>query len=371
KAFEMIKSRWGIFVVFGLTACLLDQQVFACTTYSYRDVQGHIYVAKSYDWDKEKANIHTNKRGVLKSALKVMPSDSPISWTSRFSSLSFNQYGRELPNSGINEAGVVVEVMVLDDSEYERPSAKRSINESQWVQYMLDMAGSVQEAKELSSKLRLSKILIPVHYLICDRTGSCAAFEMISGRLEISDLGIAGNKVLTNSTFKNSMDYLSEFVGFGGDSPIPTGMNSLDRFVRTSNHLLKANGLQTRESVGFGFEGLEGVENDETMWQIVYDIDAKRVYFRSRSAENVKYVDFAAFSPQCVAPVKTHEVVYPQLGDVTPRFIDYSPAKNESLVRESLGQSVPSSVLRMAIELPQKTNCVDPKSLGNQKQRAH
>ena len=42
-------------------------------------------------------------------------------WTAQYGSITFNQYGRELPTGGINEAGLVVESMALSEARYPEP----------------------------------------------------------------------------------------------------------------------------------------------------------------------------------------------------------------------------------------------------------
>jgi choloylglycine hydrolase len=57
---------------------------------------------KNYDWDVADGLVIVNKRGVAKTA---MTNDNPAKWTSKYGSVTFNQYGREMPCGGINEAG--------------------------------------------------------------------------------------------------------------------------------------------------------------------------------------------------------------------------------------------------------------------------
>ncbi len=44
--------------------------------------------------------------------------DHRADWTSKYASLSFAQVANNLPSSGINEHGLVVEALVLKDGEY-------------------------------------------------------------------------------------------------------------------------------------------------------------------------------------------------------------------------------------------------------------
>jgi hypothetical protein len=90
--------------------------------------------------------------------------------------VTFNQYGREFPAGGMNDAGLVVEIMWLESSEYERPDARPTLNELQWIQYQLDRFATVDEVEAHAAELRVSRVNGKVHYLACDRGGHCAAF---------------------------------------------------------------------------------------------------------------------------------------------------------------------------------------------------
>jgi penicillin V acylase-like amidase (Ntn superfamily) len=328
----------------------------ACSTFSYME-QGQAYVGKSYDWDKEQGVLHVNKRGVRKSALQVFPTDNPVTWTSKYGSLTLNQYGRELPNAGINEAGLVVEVMVLGGAKFPAVNDKPSLNESQWVQHMLDMAGSVQDVVALTAESRIAKILIPLHYMACDVSGACVAVEPINGELVVTDLTTSGNKVMTNDTYESGMSYLKDFEGFGGNRPIPTSKGSLDRFVIASDHIKRGNALGTQDAVQFGFDGIERVASSATKWRVVYDLESRRLHFATQSETNIKNVKISDFDFDCRVPVKVYDMSSQSSGDVVGEFIDYSSDNNSQLVRRSLGRSVPEALLHAAESLPEMTEC--------------
>jgi len=332
-------------------------RALACSTFSYQE-SGNVYVGKSYDWDKEQGVVHVNKRGVRKSAIPVFPTDKPLTWTSKYGSITLNQYGRELPNAGLNEAGLVVEVMVLGGAKFPGVDEKPSVNESQWVQFMLDMAGSVEDVVNLTKQTRLSKILIPLHYMACDPTGACVSVEPVKGELVITDISARGNKVLTNDSYETSMDYLSGFDGFGGSRPVPTSKGSLDRFVIASDHIRRAASLDGRDGVRFGFEGIERVASGATKWRIVYDVDARKVFFATQSAPGVKSAELKDFNFDCREPVKVFDMSSQGEGSVTSKFSDYSSENNARLVRQSLGRSVPEALLQAAESLPENTECV-------------
>lgn len=73
----------------------------ACTTFCFQNNNERIY-GRNYDCFTEHYLIIVNKRGVAKTALTE---DNPAQWASQHSSITFNQYSRELPLGGMNEAG--------------------------------------------------------------------------------------------------------------------------------------------------------------------------------------------------------------------------------------------------------------------------
>jgi Penicillin V acylase and related amidases len=48
----------------------------------------------------------------------IQPPEKPIEWISKYGSITFNQSGREFPHGGINEKGLVIEQMWLDEAAY-------------------------------------------------------------------------------------------------------------------------------------------------------------------------------------------------------------------------------------------------------------
>src|SRR5690349_18507396 len=88
----------------------------ACTTFCLRST-GRVFFGRNYDWNIGDGLIFVNKRGLAKTA-SGSESPNPARWISRYGSVTFNQYGRENPTGGMNEPGLVVEELWLDETEY-------------------------------------------------------------------------------------------------------------------------------------------------------------------------------------------------------------------------------------------------------------
>lgn len=140
-------------------ACFTSQTSQACTTFSL-DHNGQTILGKNYDWHLERGLVMINKRGVSKTALEDRERDpGPFArWTSRYGSLTFNQYGRELPMGGINETGLVVELMSLEATKYPTPDSRSTLGGLQWIQYQLDNFSKVEQVIVSDSQIRITLV---------------------------------------------------------------------------------------------------------------------------------------------------------------------------------------------------------------------
>lgn len=310
---------------------LLPSSAPACTTFLMEGPEGPL-VGKSYDWRTRDGMVLVNKAGVKKQALVLDPG-KPASWTSKFASLTFNQYGAEMPNGGMNTAGLVIEIMWLNGSVTPTADERPAINELQWIQYHLDRFSTVAEVVESAKALRVSRIYAPVHYLVCDRSRSCAAIEYVDGQLVVSTGDQLPVPVLANHTYARSRSFLKRHAGFGGKSALPRTRGSLDRFVRAAA-LSKA---RAKQGVDGAFGVLDSVsQGDYSVWNIVYDLDQLTVHFRTSDHKHIKVVSLGEFDASCTSPRKMFPLQTAQKGPVTAAFVDYTDTANEALLERTL-----------------------------------
>jgi len=363
-----MQRRIILLTVCILFACLISQTSQGCTTFSL-DHNGHPIFGKNYDWHLERGLIIINKRGVSKTALEDRKKDpGPFAhWTSKYGSLTFNQYGRELPMGGINEAGLVVESMSLRATKYPAPDARPALGCLQWIQYQLDHFGKVEEVIASDSRVRIHPHEgSGIHFLVMDRDGNCAVIEFLNGNLAYYAQETLPIKALTNSTYSDSLAYLKRYKGFGGNQNILYGSQSLDRFVRTANMLKKCDPKTQMSPVNYAFDILANVANPSaswgTKWSIVYDIQNLRVYFRTFTDTQIRYVDLQSFNFSCQAPVKVLDIDLDASGDMTESFRDYTQQMNLDLIRHSFKgtsflKSIPDNRLDELSRYPESTLC--------------
>jgi choloylglycine hydrolase len=158
---------------FSILLSLKVSTGFSCTTFVLKN-DSTLLFGRNLDWVSDDGIAVVNKRNVEKTAL-VLPPSRPMEWTSKYGSLTFNQFGKEFPFGGINEKGLVVEIMLVK-TEYPEADKRAAVNELQWVQYQLDCSKSVEEVIKSDSFLRISKIRQNLHFLICDSAGNTAVY---------------------------------------------------------------------------------------------------------------------------------------------------------------------------------------------------
>ena len=342
-----------------IVAMGLPRPTAACTTVLLEH-EGRRLMAKSYDWDNGRGLLLHNKRGVAKRALLLDPAAVPANWTSAHASLTFNQYGRELPNGGINDAGLVVEIMWLKGSIYPPRDPRPALNELQWIQYQLDRFARTAEVVAHAPSLRVAPVRGRVHYLVCDGTGDCAAMEYLDGELVVHGGTRLPFKALTNHPYAEARRRAEAHAGLGGKAAVPTGRSSHARFVRAALAARRPPVVRGRDLLATTFAILDDVaQGDRTRWQIVYDLSARSVHFRTRDARAIKTLRLADLPPDCRTPVQMLSMDSARGGDVKARLLPFDGAANRALIdhgMKRLGGAMGRLVGTIAA-YPQTTRC--------------
>ena len=321
-----------VFII--ICICLVPAAGLSCTTFVL-DNNGQPVYGKNMDWHTHLLSsfVIVNKQGVAKiSALQPQePNAKTIRWTSKFGSVTFNFFAREFPFEGINEAGLFVSTMGLyNDTEYPPSDSRPSISGFQWVQYQLDNFSTVDEVIASDQNIRIQDSH-GEHYLVSDSKGNCASIELVDGKMVCHTGATMPYKVLTNSTYDQSVDFLKWFSGYGGFFPIfhPVFYRSpLLIFAIATDKVQKYSPQDSGDAVDYSFQILQDVEmvpiQKSAMWSSVYDIANKQIFFRSWNNLRIRSFNLSAFDFSCVTPVKVLDVNADLSGDVTNNFVDYT-----------------------------------------------
>lgn len=319
----------------------------ACSTFMISQ-GGRIVVAKNFDMLVREGCLFVNKRGVEKFALSPNATN-PARWTSRYGSVSFNQVAREYPMGGMNEAGLVVEIMWLDTARYPVPDDRPVIPELQWIQYQLDNCATVDEVLATDAVLRIESTGKPVHFFVADRSGDAATVEFVDGAL-VSHRGESlPAPALTNDTYDESIAYLGRHEGFGGGKRPVGGWESLDRFVGCARAARDARRVRTGRLVPYAFESLRGVaQGDGTVWSIVYDVKKRIVRFRTVGMPRIRVLALKDCDFSCDTPVLSLDLFADLEGNVAPRLEPCTVERNRDLIQRTFKRYAEENFLKLS-----------------------
>lgn len=162
---------------------------------------------------------------------------------------------------GMNESGLsVAELYFSNEAKYSEALEKDKINLAphEFILWILGNVASVDELKTkieqihlIHAEISLLSTVIPLHYIVTDRTGACVVIETNRGLIEVKDnpLGVMTNSPELEWHLKNLSNYLSltptnypsrNFLGYqvkpnglgSGTVALPGGLSSPERFVR-------------------------------------------------------------------------------------------------------------------------------------------
>src|SRR5688500_3491130 len=185
-------------------AGLITSEALACTTFCLKN-KGEVLFGKNYDWMIGDGAAFVNRRGVSKwSGLEN--EKNPAKWTSRYGSVTFNQYGWESPSGGMNEAGLVIELMWLDDTKYPAADLRPAIDVLEWIQFNLDTAATTSEVIANAEKVRIAS-RINLNDLVNDKQGNAATIEVLNGKLVAHTCEKLPVPPLANDTYERSLNY--------------------------------------------------------------------------------------------------------------------------------------------------------------------
>ena len=313
----------------------------SCSTFMLR-TDGAFLIGHNLDegWERP-GTIVINKRNVQKTGFSLIElmygvqlanlPNPDIAWTSRYGSVTFNQWGKEFIDGGINEVGLYIQEMFLLGTSFPEDDERPRMFMMQWMQYQLDNYASVEQV--LSNLSTIVPDGWEWHFFVSDRDGHTAAIEFVDGVPNVYTGDSMPIPVLCNTAYPEELANIEGYAGFGGEEPVRLRHEGTERFVHAAYMIQNA---PPSVDVDYGFEILKALERGLTRWSIVIDVNQGRVYFRTSEGRKIKYFDMARldFSPD--TPVKMLDIHARLKGDVLDYFVDYSPERNLRAAKEGI-----------------------------------
>jgi penicillin V acylase-like amidase (Ntn superfamily) len=297
-----------------------------CTRVLWNTNDRGVYVGRTMDWpESTEPEIVVFPRGLARDGGMLGPlrliDDNPLTWTSTHASVVVTVYGLGAAD-GFNERGVGAHLLFFNACDFgERRADRPALHAGLWVQYLLDMAGSVNEAIELLRSVALVMAeargsRTSVHVAIEDASGDSAIIEYVHGEMVVHH----GHefRVMTNDpSYDQQLELIAQhdFSAPTSDTPLPGNVNPRDRFARATYYsALLPEPSNDREavagilavarnvSVPFGapYQGF-GIYNTE--YRTVCDLTNRRYFFELTTAPNVLWLNLDDFALDPGAPI--------------------------------------------------------------------
>jgi hypothetical protein len=298
-------------------AVTLALPAWPCTTFVSEGPNGPLF-GRNYDFEFGEALVVVNPRGLARvSATAELQSPTPAKWVSRHGSVTFNQFGVGFPTGGINERGLVVELMWLDGTQYPAADARPTVTTLEFIQYLLDQTATLDEAMEAAQAIRIAG-RTPLHFLVSDAAGRTATVEFLEGKLVVhrgADLPV---RALANDRYDTSL------AAMRSQRTDLDARSSLARFSRAAAQ------SQSRKTPAQAFEVLDNVAQPGwTHWQIVYEMAPRTIQWRTGKNAAMRTLDLAAVSFDCKDGVRLVDVDAGH-GDMRSSFAKYTRAADEA-----------------------------------------
>lgn len=286
-------------IILTILGMLFLQSAIACSTFCIRDKEGNTYFGRNFDFPSGLGQVHINQKNVEKFSIARIP-EKPFLWKSLFGSITFNQNGKELPYGGMNEAGLVVEQMMLNTAKYPELDERTGLTELQWIQYQLDVAKTVEDVINSDKTIRVSFTSVaPLHFLVSDALGNVVSIEYVDGKMVVHKGEKMPFKVLTNDTYECSLDYKINKEKDKNKNYSPEVENSSGRFMTAAN-MINDYKNSNENVVDYSFSILKNISQDDyTQWSIVYDIKNKKIYYKTHTNPTLRSIDMNSFDFNC------------------------------------------------------------------------
>lgn len=176
---------------------------FGCSTLAARNAEGGVMYGRNFDWMECTAMVVKSKPKNGYASVSTVNLDfldlgseyDPDNMLSKVISAA-SLYA---PMDGINEEGLCVAVLMIDDSDAtEQDTGKPGITTTTAVRLLLDRAADVEEAIELLKQYDMhASAGMMLHLALTDRSGRSVAVEYVNNEMSVIETPVVTNFYLT------------------------------------------------------------------------------------------------------------------------------------------------------------------------------
>ena len=320
-----VPTLFASYCVLFVLVCVTPQDALACSTVMLK--KGHSFIIGhnlNQPGVRVPGYVVVNKRGVFKNGRSWAEltsenpvDDSSLNWVSKYGSVTFNVFGKDLIDGGVNDQGLYIWETSSVLTQYSTDGRFPRLFPGNWMQYVLDNFHTVDEVVEMASVVQLDG---PVswHFFVADRHGHSAVIDYVDGRAIVHREDNMPVPALFNRTYDLEVRRLKCYRGFGGqyDSSL---QGDAPRFVRAAVMLEDYRWQQ--DPVDYGFRMLHQFNGDTpSQWSVVFDYSDQRFYFKTDVSPEIKTFSLLEFDFSNQTPARCLDIDTRPAGEAANRF---------------------------------------------------
>ena len=339
-------------IIYLATIVLIGVSIssIACSTFCIENNK-NVVVGYSMDYHNLNGLVMVNMPKVNKQALLPIES-KPMSWTSKYGSITFTFFAKNMPMTGMNEKGLVITAMNLaNGGALPEKDSRQPLNALNWVQYQLDCSKDINDVINSNKTIRIESSFTGnrhLHYFVADKKGNCATVELLNGTLVVHKGKELPVKTLTNWTYDSSINKLINYL-FGNKGNIklsgiinPESWKDEEkddpRFIRLAYLLNQYKKQPEVSTLKYAFSVLQDASFDpsnpkytRTVWSIAFDPTTMKIYFKSKNNLKIQELSFIEFDFK-----KSSEPLFfdmnKDITDIKKDFKTYNPEEALNLI---------------------------------------
>jgi penicillin V acylase-like amidase (Ntn superfamily) len=337
---KIITKFWFVLICISLLA---SSTAYADTALHLHN-QTDMVTAFTLDSTVEKGLIYCNPKGLKKQSVvfEAMPT---MEWVSRYGSITFNQWGQDLPYAGMNEKGLCIVRIPQTSTSSSIPTSP--ITSLQWIQYHLDVFDSVDRILEKPFIRPSFSHFGSTHYLLSDPSNNIIVVEFTSDDTIIhsSINNTLPWPILTEVPYLEGVETMKNPPSISKDSKAP-----MDRFVKMALQVAEWDSDSQNSLYLRVFDMLLNAASGDTKWNVLFHLNEKSIYFRTFSHDRIKVLSLEDISFSCEEPIRYWSVETQEIGDISQ--VSRNKSEKPDASWESIHLFTLNSALENAFSLP-------------------
>jgi len=258
-------------------------------------------------------------------------------WESRYGVVGLSMWDSGTTDA-VNSAGLAAHALYLGSADFAAPGTRGAVSNLLWAQWIVDHCATVDEAVRAVADVPV--VSAPIrgqemgcHLALEDASGDSAIVEPIGGELRVHH-GRDYQVMANDPPYAEQLENLRRYHPFGGDEPVPGGIESIDRFVRAAYFL---HYLPEPADLAGAIAGVVNIAGTvacppgapygdfgvyPTWWTSAIDLTNLTYYFWSHASPSLIWADLSGIDLGPGAPVLAMNPRDTSLtGDVTGRLV--------------------------------------------------